>query len=277
MKLNTLVKWIGGKGKLAPFILEKMPKRIEGTYFEPFVGGGGLFCALVSAGRIQGDVVLADNNRDLMSLYEQVRDDPKQLIDDLRAYEKRYYDGDVAARSSLYYEVRGEWNAGLRSPARFAFLKQTAFNGLWRVNKQGDLNAAWGKYERPKILDADGIRAWHKALYGATLCTGDAVEWDWTIGRLPTRGDVVYLDPPYAGTFGGYTREGFGLAQQTRLLDLARRFSEGGAFVGYSNSLAVEALLRLVWPCHVERLQTSYTVSRDATRRSGKEELFAWT
>jgi hypothetical protein len=43
------LKWAGGKRQLLPRILQLVPARID-TYYEPFVGGGAVFFALVSAG-----------------------------------------------------------------------------------------------------------------------------------------------------------------------------------------------------------------------------------
>ena len=46
--------------------------------------------------------------------------------------------------------------------------------------------------------------------------------------RAPVRGDVVYLDPPYVGTFDGYTSDGFNNEQQDRLLTMASGWTADG-------------------------------------------------
>lgn len=285
-KLQPLVKWIGGKRKLAQKIVAHMPDTVEGTYFEPFAGAAAVFCTLWNAGRIKGNVVLADHNRDLIALYAQVRDDPQTLIANLVAYDDEYRSGDAKQTEALYYRVRAEWNAGEHTPSRFVFLKQTAFNGLWRVNKAGKLNAAWGKYGHraahgiqkelsPCILDEPNITAWHGALQGVALFQGDTLAWTMP---TPASGDVVYLDPPYVGTFDGYTADGFSDAQQDRLLTMAADWSGAGAFVAYSNSGEAEERVRRLWPdVNVEFFSTSYTVNRDPEGRKGKLELFAHT
>lgn len=283
-QLRPLVKWIGGKRKLAKQIVERMPAVVEGTYFEPFAGAAAVFCELWNAGRIKSGVVLADHNRDLVALYGQVRDEPQTLLTSLRAYEDEYRSGDAKQTEALYYRVRGEWNAGQKTPARFVFLKQTAFNGLWRVNQKGELNAAWGKYGHraahgidkelnPCILDEPNIMAWHEALRRVALFRGDTLAW-----RMPrpVRGDVVYLDPPYVGTFDGYTSDGFTDEQQDRLLTMASEWTDAGVVVAYSNSGEAEERVRRLWPdANVEFFSTSYTVNRDPEGRKGKRELFA--
>ncbi len=278
--LKPPVKWVGGKRKLAPAIVTRFPERVTGTYFEPFVGAAAVFCELWNAGRIVGPSVFVDHNDDLIELYRQMKSQPDLLIAELRRYEAEYQQGSAEATADLYYRVRTEWNAGQHTPARFVFLKQTAFNGLWRVNQQGKMNAAWGKYghrtpqeSMPAIVDEENIRNWHAVLQQVTLISGDALT---LTSFTPGTGDAVYLDPPYVGTFDGYTDAGFSDAQQEQLLALAQQWTQRGAFVAYSNSTEAEEKVRRCWPVAlVDFLSTSYTINRDASGRSGKRELLA--
>jgi hypothetical protein len=92
----------------------------------------------------------------------------------------------------------------------------------------------------------------------------------------PVRGDVVYLDPPYVGTFDGYTSDGFNNEQQDRLLTMASGWTADGVAVAYSNSGEAEERVRRLWPAaNVEFFSTAYTVNRDPEGRKGKRELFA--
>lgn len=281
--MKPLVKWIGGKTKLAPKILERMPSKIEGTYFEPFVGGGAVFCALYNAGRIAGHVVLNDNSPHMMKLLDVVRSNPLSLIEELRTYERRYADAPtLESASNLYLAERDAWNDGHQAPARFVFLKQTSFNGLWRENKSGEMNAAWGKYgwraesgikhdQSPNILDEENILAWHGALQRCTLWRQDALLWKMP---KPEAGDVVYLDPPYLDTFDGYTAGGFSFADHAKLLSLVNEFRARGVHVVYSNSVGAEGLIAVSWPTgKIERVATSYTVNVDGEGRGREDEL----
>lgn len=271
-KIAPLVKWIGGKRKLAPLIVDRLPFTVEGTYFEPFAGGAAVFCELWNKGRIKGRVVLADHNRDLMNLYSNIRTGPEHLLNSLREYEEKYKSENGA--EALYYQERDAWNAGGRAASRFVFLKQTAFNGLWRVNQKGELNAAWGKYENPLLVNEANVLAWYDALRDARLFYGDTLAWNGL--PEPQAGDVVYLDPPYVGTFDRYTDGGFNDEQQERLLTLCAEWTKKGVVVAYSNSAEAEPLVRKVWPkAHIEFFTTTYNVNRDGAGRSGKKELFA--
>lgn len=278
MKLKPLVKTLGGKSRLAPKILEYLPSTITGTYFEPFCGGAAVFVALHNAGRLAptATVHLNDTNHAMINLLADVRDDIERLVADLRALQAAYDNATAESRSLLYSTIRDVWNSSHleKTSARFVFLKQTAFNGLWRVNKSGDMNAAWGKYETPRILDEDNLRAWHVALkeYGVQLWKGDALRW--RMQAKPEAGDVVYLDPPYMDTFDGYDAAGFTFAQHAELLVLARSFVQKGAVVAYSNSVSARGLIEAAWPTgKVVELSTSYTVNTDGAGRGQEPEL----
>ena len=67
---HPFLKWAGGKTQLIPELVARTPRRID-TYFEPFLGGGAMFFALVSDPELAPRrAVLNDVNRELVTLYE---------------------------------------------------------------------------------------------------------------------------------------------------------------------------------------------------------------
>ncbi|MEO8550956.1 MAG: DNA adenine methylase, partial [Kofleriaceae bacterium] len=60
---HPVVKWVGGKTKLLPELLARMPASY-GRYYEPFIGGAALFFKLAPH-----RAVIADVNPDLVALY----------------------------------------------------------------------------------------------------------------------------------------------------------------------------------------------------------------
>src|SRR5438477_1268232 len=58
-----VVKWVGGKTKLLPELLARMPERFA-RYYEPFAGGAAVFFRIAPE-----RAVLADSNPDLIGLY----------------------------------------------------------------------------------------------------------------------------------------------------------------------------------------------------------------
>lgn len=144
---KPFVKWAGGKRQLIPtigkFVAIAYEKAID-TYVEPFVGGGAvLFWILNNYSHIK-QVVINDINVDLMSAYQVVRNNPKELIEALADLQRKYYSIKVDERIGLFKQVRDTYNKKELDPvvntSYFIFLNRTCFNGLYRVNRKGLFN-----------------------------------------------------------------------------------------------------------------------------------------
>ena len=237
---KPFLKWAGGKGKLAPLIVERVGRDLDGIarYHEPFLGGGAVFFALQEADIIR-DASLADSNPDLIATYQAVRDDVEGVIAALDVLARQYLARESSQRGLYYYDVRNQHR--LRRPgrkaARLLFLNRTCYNGLYRVNSKGHFNVPHGRYVNPTILDAERLREASAGLAGAELCAEDFVE---ACARAQP-GDFVYLDPPYqplsaTSQFTKYTSGDFGFADQERLRDAFDDLTARGVPALLSNS-----------------------------------------
>ena len=65
-KLSPIVKWAGGKEQELKYIIPNLPERFK-AYYEPFVGGGSVFCALTAA-----HYFINDKSQELIGLYRNV-------------------------------------------------------------------------------------------------------------------------------------------------------------------------------------------------------------
>ena len=112
---------------------------------------------------------LADANADLVNFYIQVRDHLDDLLPILDAMARRPYTDEV------YYEVRASSpRSRLRRAARFLYLSKYGFNGLYRVNRKGQFNVAFGRTssgKRPNLYAQDNIAAVSALLQRAELYT----------------------------------------------------------------------------------------------------------
>ena len=136
---KPILKWAGGKTQMLGDLLPKVPTSF-GRYIEPFFGGGAMFFALQPE-----NAVIADSNPELINMYREVADHVEDVIQCLKQYENT---------SEMFYAVRSqEWTTlpKAEAAARTIFLNRTCFNGLYRVNKQGQFNVPYGKYKNPKI------------------------------------------------------------------------------------------------------------------------------
>lgn len=100
----------------------------------------------------------------------------------------------------------------INAAARTIYLNHTCFNGLYRVNRQGNFNVPFGKYKNPTICDADNLRNVSKALQKTQkIICGD---YKTVLLENANSGDFIFLDPPYVpvsenSDFKRYTKEQF--------------------------------------------------------------------
>ena len=216
------MKWAGGKRSILPEIIKHLPKSF-GVYWEPFVGGGAVFFALDS--RIR-EAYLSDINLELIIAYSTIKNNPEKLINALKSHAAKHNPQHYLNTRNKYH---GEKDTTLLA-AQFIYLNRTCYNGLYRVNKQGKFNVPIGRYSNPTICDLDNLRAATKVLKKATL---KAQSFDCI---HPKAGDLVYCDPPYDGSFSGYTDAGFDANKQMLLRDACVKWRDKGVHVIISSS-----------------------------------------
>jgi DNA adenine methylase len=239
-KINPLVrpflKWAGGKRQLLPEIVKYVPKRTsKHTYYEPFIGGGALLFELQPP-----KAVINDSNKELINCYKVIRDSLDELMEELSKdkysnSETSYYEMRDLDRSTKKYEILSE----VEKAARIIYLNKTCYNGLFRVNSQGQFNVPFGRYKNPNFLDDAVLRAVNKYLNSnnITLLNQDFAE----AVKDAKRGDFVYLDPPYdpvseTASFTGYDVNGFNRDEQKRLKKVFDDLHKRGCKVMLSNS-----------------------------------------
>jgi DNA adenine methylase len=233
-RAKPFLKWAGGKTQLLGPIAARLPERVDGTYFEPFLGSGAVFFHLRGAGRLVGDVRLSDANPLLVAAFVAVRDEPDAVVAHLEEHRARH----AADARRHYYAVRADEPATAAArAARLLYLNKTCYNGLWRVNSRGRFNVPIGRYVRPAILDEANLRAASAALAGTSI---RCEPFERALAKAGA-GDAVYLDPPYeplnaTSSFTAYTAARFGRDDQERLADACRRIADRGAAFLLSNS-----------------------------------------
>lgn len=258
---SPILKWAGGKRRLLGEISARMPRDF-GSYIEPFLGGGSVFFGIAPSRSIVGDV-----NRELIEMYEEIARRPDLVCDALdelssgisgKNLRGRYYE----ARRSWNFD-RGDWSSSKRAAA-FIFLNKTCFNGLFRVNRNGDFNVPMGRRSvgkkksasksasksdsrigrRSRPSDLPSFPSREEILAASSLLSRAVIrcaDYEVTLG-MAERGDFAYLDPPYLSdlegsrSFTSYTASSFGLHEHERLADAALRCASRGVGVMISGS-----------------------------------------
>ena len=224
-----IVKWVGGKRQLMFELLKNMPKSYN-RYFEPFIGGGALFFELQP-----NNAYISDMNEELINLYTVVRENVYELIADLNRHEvsKEYFlEIRNLDRTDEYKNL-----SNVQRASRFIYLNRTCFNGLYRVNSQGQFNVPFGDYKNPRIVDENNLLNCSELLKNTEIKCVDFSE----ILTKVKKGDFVYFDPPYVplnetSSFTSYTKDGFDMDMQFKLREVCDELDSMGVMFMLSNS-----------------------------------------
>ena len=258
---RPFLKWAGGKTQLLPQILARFPNVFR-RYHEPFLGGGAVFFALGPT-----RATLSDVNGDLIDTYTAIRDEPEAVIEALEQHH---------ATEEEFYRVRAQSPAKLSvagAAARTIYLNRTCFNGLYRVNRRGEFNVPFGRYDNPTICNAENIRLASLALRGAEL----RCESVFALSARVQRGDLVYLDPPYdpvssTACFTAYAKNGFGPDEQAQLAQVFAELAGRGVSVMLSNS-DTPLIRELYRDFKIERVYARRAINSRADRRGHVSEV----
>jgi len=208
------LKWVGGKRQIISSIVVHLPKNIkEYSYVEPFIGGGAVFFYLQSK-----NAVINDLNKELINVYEVIKNNLDELIIDLKKHKNE---------SDYFYKIRAlDRNSDfenlnpIQRASRIIYLNKTCFNGLYRVNNAGEFNAPFGRYKNPNIVNEPTLKAVHKYLKSNNIQIFNK-DYSEVLKNLDNR-SFVYLDPPYHpisenSNFTGYVQGGWNANDQIGL------------------------------------------------------------
>jgi DNA adenine methylase len=294
---KPFLKWAGGKTQLLDEFCRRLPEGLgeKGKitrYVEPFIGGGAVFLYLNRRFSF-GDCCIGDANEELILSYRVIQKSVKKLIGELRTLESGYFAKDEKEREAFYYEIRDSFNNYLPGinfqkygpgwaarAARVIFLNRTCYNGLFRVNRNGEFNVPFGGYKNPDILNEENLRDVAKVLKNTRIFMGDFTRCrDYVDDHT-----FVYFDPPYrpisqTSSFTSYSKDGFSEKDQHRLAVLFRELDAKGAKIMLSNSDPQNLDTRdtffddLFSGYTIERVPARRIINCNGTRRGSIDEL----
>ena len=222
--VKPFLRWAGGKRWILKHFSEFFPNLLFNNYHEPFLGGASLFLFL----RPQKKAYLSDLNVELIETYVAVRDDIDRVISELRKFKNT---------EEVYYKIRNStFKSDYKRAARFIFLNQTSFNGIYRVNLKGEYNVPYG-YRKVNFFDPHNLRAVSENLKNAVL---DSKDFSLCIANVK-KDDLVFLDPPYTIThnnngFFKYNKNLFSETDQRRLSQVIDQIKAKQAFYILTNA-----------------------------------------
>lgn len=263
-----VVKWVGGKRQLISEIDKYLPSNYS-TYYEPFLGGGAVFFHLQPHKAVVNDI-----NEELMNLYQVIKNNVEDLIEDLKKhknepdyfYKIRELDRDIQKYNELTPVERA---------SRIHYLNKTCYNGLFRVNSQGQFNVPFGRYKNPNIVNETTLRAVSNYFNTANIIF-KCCDFEEAVKGC-RKSSFIYFDPPYdpisdTSSFTGYDKGGFDKAEQKRLKDLCDNLNNRGVKFLLSNS-QTQFILDLYKDYRIEIVQAKRTINSKGNKRGEVNEV----
>ena len=188
------LKWLGNKSIMARTIVNMFPRHV--VYIEPFLGSGSIFFAK-SPSLVE---IINDVNDLLVNFYTVIASD-----DGVDQFLKKF---DTTLHSRTIYDDYKKSNWSEIDPAekafRFYYIIRNAWNGLYRVNADGEFNAPFSgamehrglarRFFNSSVL----IKKAHNRLKNATI---ECLDYKDVFKKYDGPGVLYFLDPPYQTTY----------------------------------------------------------------------------
>lgn len=264
IKVEPFLRWAGGKRWLLKHI-QQIGSIEYNDYHEIFLGGAAVFFSLEKYNK----AFLSDLNSELIETYVCVKEDLNNVLDVLKSFRNT---------ETQYYKIRkAVYEKDYERAAKFIYLNQTSFNGIYRVNRDGVFNVPYGF--RPSTYDfinEENLISVSKKLQNVHLAVRDFK----AIVNKAKPGDLVFLDPPYTvahenNGFIAYNQKIFSLADQISLASIVEKLSEKGVYYILTNAKhgAIKKIYNKIAP-PVSLTRSSRVGGTGARREDFGEYLF---
>lgn len=216
---SQLLKWVGNKQRFAHEIISFFPDSF-GTYFEPFLGSGGVLGTLAPDRAIASDCF-----KPLIEIWRTLSESPETLKGWYATRWKRAMAGD---KVSEYERLKATYNA-CPNGADLLFLCRACYGGVVRFRKDGYMSTPCGIHKPiPPESFARRVDEWQRRTKGTRFVQ---MEYEAAM-KMARPGDLIYCDPPYSHSQAIlYGAQAFSLE---RLLSIIRECKKRGVFVALS-------------------------------------------
>jgi len=259
---DAILRWVGGKHTLAPFIIEKMHP--HNFYIEVFAGGLHVYW---QKGLVEGNIV-NDVNKDLVNLYRVVKVKSKtdMMIDELH---DMFYSRDLFNYlRDMYRQKLHEGLPDYMRAALFLYLNWSSFNGMftsWAPKPESKL----------KLYDIRKITGYmfNKLNHGKGTVIENCHFRD-LLTNHDKPGVLFYLDPPYWITAtskgAGYYEFVMNKDEHIELRDMLIRLKHAKFIMSYDD---VDEVRELYKDGYFRKMNTPEINQSSANRQTGQMGL----
>lgn len=244
MKMSAPLPYVGGKSRLASFLLTQFPKHT--TYVEPFCGAARVFFH-----KQRGpSEILNDLDGELVNFLKICQLHHEELLRWLR------YSAQSRGLHRWYKRQDPTLLTDVQRAARFLYLQRTSWGGVVaRQNYQGQTGAQ-GRVSHTQL--AEVLEATAKRLERTQI---ENWPYEKVLARYDGPATLFYLDPPYVGM--PYYRFNFADADFERLAERLRLIK--GKFILSINDHPTAR--QAFKPFHVCRVPVQYSLGRTPRAR----------
>jgi len=185
-----LLKWVGNKQRFANQIVGLFPERFN-SYFEPFLGSGGVLGTLSP-----NNAIASDAFSQLIEIWLTLKNDPEKLK---RWYKERWEIAHGEKKKKGYEQIKKSYNQNPNG-ADLLFLSRSCYGGVVRFRKlDGYMSTPCGIHEpiKPESFNTR-VDLWHPRVLNTEFNVLDYRK----AMKMAKPGDLIYCDPPYMHSQG---------------------------------------------------------------------------
>ena len=270
--IQPFFMWAGGKTKMLKGYAPLWPRKEYSTYIEPFLGAGAVYSWLCNNTVSFDKVMLNDINHDIMDIFNAVKLDKDEFITNASDIAKSFLaisPHDKESRKGFYYTLRKSYWDDPQVPTLY-ILMRLGFNGIWQTCKSshglfGTPAGLLNQTRMEQIINPALIGKWYTILQNAELSS-----MDYSSIPFNPHDCLVYLDPPYRGSFTTYGT-GFNDDEQMRLCEWSMEQASNGATVLLANRDNGDGFFEDILGTHAEfhYFDVTYTAGRRRRTEDG--------
>ncbi len=204
--VSPAAAYVGGKRGLARRLVPLIHAVPHKVYAEPFVGMGGIF---LKRERVPKTEVINDASRDVATFFRILQRHYAAFQDMLR------FQLTVRSEFERLSATDPDTLTDLERAARFLYLQRLSYGGKVEGRTFGVDASSSGAFNVTRLGPI--LEALHERLAGVVV---ECLPYQDFLPRYDRLDTLFYLDPPYFGTEGYYSRDLFARSDFERLADL---------------------------------------------------------
>lgn len=193
--MRTFIRRPGNKTKFLKYIIPKIPD-FPGTYYEPFLGTGAVYLALLPK-----KAVLNDLNKDVVSVWNLVKKDPEYLVREISQFKKTFLPVNVEEKLKVCKEIVSNLKnlKGDTKVVMYLLMVCCSFNASLEYGNEYKIRSLSRHLYSGNSVHIftekfeEKIRELSKILQKVKVYSKDYSD----IISKAKEGDFVFLDPPY--------------------------------------------------------------------------------